>query len=877
MANNKIKLLKSKINELLNEHRTAKGQTDFTHVSLGGLSLPGKFTFNDKQKRKLLNRYLGKAIDYKLNYSIAEIPKEYGPIKVDIDLRLPKEDEIKRIYDNKMVIELINIYRDCIKKYCKLTNNEITCFLFEKDKASEKNGEIKDGFHLIFPYITLNYKLRHLIINDVIKITSEKNMFDHFCNPNVIDCQVVSSNPWLMYGCSKPNNSCYKISNIYDYENKTIDIDTLGKSSEIVKLLSLRENKWSETNETLLQKTISDESIHDSYKLLGIENTNDTNQIENIIPEDKYELIEKAIKLVDMLSNKRSDSYHNWIRVGWALHNTDKSLVDTWITFSKKSKKFIEGDCDKRWKNMRDGGYTIRSLMLWAKEDNPDEYTSFIKQDFENILKKNAINNTFMIARALHCKYLDRFVCVNPKDNMWYHYREHRWRKCSNGGSLITLMSSDFANYYCNAAQEANMKAMEVNGPDKKKFIEEASLFNKIADNLMDINFKERLMKEARYIFFDEDFLERLDENRNLIGFENGVYDLKLRKFRGGQPDDHLSMSTGVHYIKWSEKNPYNKPIHDFFTKVLTNKNVREYFLSRLSSCVSGENREEKFYFCTGSGSNGKSLTFQLVSEALGDYYISCPITIITRKRGASNAASPELARLKGPRVGVFQEPGADEQLNVGIFKELSGNDRFMVRGLYKEPIEVRPQLKYWLACNDLPKVPSNDGGTWRRVEVFDFASKFVEDPDPDNKNEFKIDETLKEKIQQWAPALCSYLINRFITEYDTENKIVTPSEVKLSTNRYRQDQDVLREYFDGSIEITNDKKDNIKKRDLWTHFKLWFKDVHDGDALPKNKKLYEFIEKELKREYKHNGWTGIMFKNDVSDSDDNNNNDLDI
>ena len=115
-----------------------------------------------------------------------------------------------------------------------------------------------------------------------------------------------------------------------------------------------------------------------------------------------------------------------------------------------------------------------------------------------------------------------------------------------------------------------------------------------------------------------------LDEKYYLIGFTNGVFDLKIKKFRDGQPDDHISMSTNVYYKPFSKEKLYNKHIESFFASILPNKNVREYFLTRLSTFgVSGENREEKAYFCTGSGSNGKSLTFKLMSEAFGDYYIS--------------------------------------------------------------------------------------------------------------------------------------------------------------------------------------------------------------------------------------------------------------
>ena len=876
MAKNleKIKKLKSKLTDLCNICRIAKNQTEFTHVSLGGLIIPGKFYF-DKKNLSQLCKILGKAIDLELCLSIAEMPKDYGPIKVDIDLNFPQEEfKEGRLYDNNLIIQMIDIYREVIKKYCDVIDSDLNCFVFEKEAYNIKNGEIKDGFHLIFPNITLHKKIRHLIINNVIEIVNEKDMFSHLSNPNVVDKQVVSSNPWLMYGCAKPNSNPYKLKSILDINNEKVENSLLTENVDLVKLLSLQNKKWCLENGTKINTDINNNYIEENYSKLSIDNNTKSNFIDNIA-DDKLEDIAKANQLVDMLSYNRSNNYTWWIRVGWSLHNTDKSLLDKWIEFSKRSKKFKSGECESLWKSMRDEGYTVRSLMLWAREDNLKEYNQFLKDTFESILKKNTPNNTYGVAEALHFKYYDCFVCTNVKDNLWYEFRDHRWKRCPNGGSLIIRMSREFSNYYINEATKYNLIAMGAQGSDKKKYNDEAIMYNKIASSLMDINFKERIIKEAKHIFYDDKFLDRLDENHQLIGFENGVYDLDMKKFRPGMPDDHISLSTKVDYIEWKDSNPYAKKINNFFKTVLTNDNVREYFLSRLSSCVSGQ-CEERFYFCTGSGSNGKSLTFQLLAEALGDYYISCPITIITRKRGSSSAASPELARLKGPRAGVFQEPGTEEELNVGIFKELSGNDRFMVRGLYKEPIEVKPQVKYWLTCNDLPKVTSDDGGTWRRIRVVCFDSKFVDNPDPTVNTEFKIDLTLKEQISKWAPYFASFLINRYINEYNSENKIKEPEEVMVSTNQYRKDQDQFRDYFENNIEEFN-SIEGIKKRDLYTNFKLWFKEFHDGEFTPKSKKLYEFMEKSMKKEYNNKfGYQGIRFKSEGDTSGDETN-DLDI
>ena len=857
-SNSNTQNIKHKIEELLNIHKTPQTGGEFTHVSMGGITFPGKFNIDTAKKRDKLAKYLAIAYEKGINFSIAEKLQKYAPIMVDIDLRLPIDAKVDRLYDNLMIQNIVNKYKLSIQKYLKVSSNQLTCFVFEKETKGEKNGELSDGIHLIFPYVVASDIVRHAVFKIVYDEVMKEELFINYTNNSeVLDNKIISTNPWLMYGCCKPSKTPYRLTQILDENNININIDTAGSVNDIIKLLSLRDSKWCESNATILN------NVEINYQPFSSNDYEKLNTLlDDLIPTDKLELIEKSIILVEMLNIHRADDQYKWMEVGWALHNTHKSLFDTWVQFSKRSKKFVQGECEKKWKIMKDKGLTIRSLITWAKEDNPEAYKKYCKENFNNMLKKNTFDNTFMIGTALHDKYFDKFVCANSKDNLWYHFSEHRWRKCIGGGKLITLMSNDFTNEYILKGQEFAQKAIDSTN-DKKHLLQQQASFNKIASQLMDINFKKKIMEEAKHIFYDDMFIKRLDENPDLIGFENGVYDLKQKLFRSGHPDDHISMSTNVHYMKWNDKNPYAGQINDFFEKILPNKNVRDYFLSRLSTCVSGENREENFYFCTGSGSNGKSLCFQLVSEALGDYYISCPITIITRKRGASNAASPELARMKGARIGVYQEPGTDETINVGIFKEISGNDKFMVRGLYQEPIEVKSQVKSWMTTNELPIINSDDGGTWRRLRVINFGSKFVENPDPTNENEFMLDDSLKSKISQWAGAFASYLIHIYNTKYDVADKVPEPEEVQCATNEYRKEQDFVREYYNANIEVSEKKTDTLKKKDLFGHFRLWFGEIHQGDTLPKCKKVYDFMDKEIKYKYGPNGWPYLRFKQD--------------
>ena len=98
-------------------------------------------------------------------------------------------------------------------------------------------------------------------------------------------------------------------------------------------------------------------------------------------------------KLVDCLSMQRADDERTWVEVGWCLRNIQgidqNNALQLWIEFSKKSDKFVPGECEQKWKHFRDEGYNIGSLHLWAKQDDPSEYskiiTARVKDDLENV------------------------------------------------------------------------------------------------------------------------------------------------------------------------------------------------------------------------------------------------------------------------------------------------------------------------------------------------------------------------------------------------------------------------------------------------------------------------------------------------------------
>ena len=82
-----------------------------------------------------------------------------------------------------------------------------------------------------------------------------------------------------------------------------------------------------------------------------------------------------------------------------------------------------------------------------------------------------------------------------------------------------------------------------------------------IIKNLKTTSFIDNVMKECRGLFYDKDFMDKLDENHYLFSFKNGVLDLKTGQFRDGRPEDFISLCCGVNYVQYKENLPHMEEI----------------------------------------------------------------------------------------------------------------------------------------------------------------------------------------------------------------------------------------------------------------------------------------------------------------------------
>ena len=275
---------------------------------------------------------------------------------------------------------------------------------------------------------------------------------------------------------------------------------------------------------------------------------------------------------------------------------------------------------------------------------------------------------------------------------------------------------------------------------------------------------------------------------------------------------------------------------------------MRNYVLTLLATCLSGSISEENFYVLTGSGANGKSKLMELLKHTLGDLYKPMDILLLTGKRTSSSAASPELADKKGIRACTLDEPKSTDEINTGFMKIFTGGDTITARALFKEPIYFKPQFKPFLLCNDLPNIKSDDDGTWRRLKVIPFLSKFIKQSEASKKmknqelpkNHYWADISLSEKLPDWKQGFMCMLI-KYYREYQ-KHGLSHPKLVTQHTANYRKKCDVFQDFIGDYLVQVEDAKKTIPVSDLHGYMRGWYRSNYDGKC-PSTKDLRNYIQ----------------------------------
>lgn len=443
-------------------------------------------------------------------------------------------------------------------------------------------------------------------------------------------------------------------------------------------------------------------------------------------------------------------------------------------------------------------------------------------------LKQNEWGDSLLFAQLFRGEAI-----YDHTEKVWYLWHHHYWKR-DDVGRVKSLVSGVLANIYIDAMKPLNIQLTGLNVPaatDEQKV--QASQLQKTISALysraVDLRSIARCKNVLSFASSQEGMgliANQWDRNKWTLALPNGVLNLRTGKCEKGNPEDYIRTIAPTEWQGPDAPAPRFEQALDEMFADRPDPERREligFFHRLMGYGITGEVSEHIFAVLFGEdGRNGKDTLQHIFTYVLGEASgaISKDVLLDMGKQHAAGGATPHLCDLHGKRVAWASEPEKGAHFNVGQVKELSGGGEIRVRPLYaKDYYSIKPTHLLILLTNHKPRADANDSAFWSRLRLITFNQRFLDNPDPNKKNEHKADTMLWPVLESEASGILAWLV-RGCLEWQ-EHGLSTPQSVIDAGNLYRKEEDVIGQFIEERCDTSDPKAKTLASR-LYTAYSNW-------------------------------------------------------
>lgn len=237
---------------------------------------------------------------------------------------------------------------------------------------------------------------------------------------------------------------------------------------------------------------------------------------------------------------------------------------------------------------------------------------------------------------------------------------------------------------------------------------------------------------------------------------------------------------------------------HKFLDRVMPEKEMQTLLAEYIAYCFTKNMKAEKMAVLYGTGSNGKSVTLDIISNLLGNSNVS-NITL-----SALTTDDEKRALIEGKLANISHE--SNGQLDTAMLKQLISGEPTEVRVLYRGTHTMHDIPKLFTSYNRLPSA-ENTYGFFRRWLLFPFE---VTIPD----NEQDID--LVSKLNKELPGILNWVLESL--KILVEKKGFCRSEkCEVALKHYIRTSNSVMMFLDEKCEISETGRTSLTE--LYRHY----------------------------------------------------------
>lgn len=302
-----------------------------------------------------------------------------------------------------------------------------------------------------------------------------------------------------------------------------------------------------------------------------------------------------------------------------------------------------------------------------------------------------------------------------------------------------------------------------------------------------------------------------LDANPAELNTPKGIVDLTTGSIR---PNDPVAYCTKI--TKCGPGTQGAEMWMDFLTTITVGDDKLSGYLQLTAGmALFGKVYEEGLILGYGGGRNGKSTYYNAQAAVMGDYAGEISIETLTTDR---QDRGPELVELRGKRLVLAGELEEGKRLSVSTVKKITSTDRITAAAKYRQPETFTPSHTLVLHSNYLPRVGSNDDGTWRRLRPIEFKANIPEGTGIPN--------FADKLVEEAGPAILSWCIMGAMDFARNGYKLTTPDVVAIAAEEYRRREDWLENFL--SERCILEPGAEVRAGQLYQAYKEWAEDAGD-------------------------------------------------
>lgn len=283
---------------------------------------------------------------------------------------------------------------------------------------------------------------------------------------------------------------------------------------------------------------------------------------------------------------------------------------------------------------------------------------------------------------------------------------------------------------------------------------------------------------------------------------------------------------------------------HAFLDKVMPEKEMQQLLAEYVGYCFTKDLKLEKMAVFYGTGSNGKSVTLDIIRELLGVLNVSVEslsaLTIDDEKRG----------QIEGKLANISTE--SDGKLDFAKLKQMVSGEPITIRELYKGTRMMTQYAKFFTSFNTLPSTEYTYG-YFRRWLLFPFSVTI-----PDDEQDVNLTKKLCGELSgilNWVLAALKELVAR--------HAFVVSARCTEALNDYKRTANSAATFFHDKCVIT--KGAEMKLNELYNAYSTY---CREEDMNRLGKKRFQEVIKNDKRVYATKSLNYIMYNIKVKEDD---------